>query len=152
MSEEFQQPQTPFDPQNTDDLPPKGQLSFESLQQIKSAQTLITVATIGAPVSLFVGGVLLSVVSIICAVLGYTKLKKVSLVNGMTHPLVSKVIRSAVLAGCFGIGALVLNGLSMAMLMPAVMDYVNNGNADALNGILGGQAMDSSSGKSSVWG
>lgn len=151
MSQEYQQPQTPYEPENEPNLGQNSQLSYESLQEIKSAQTLITIATIGAPVSLLIGGVLLSTISIICAIVAYTKLKKVMPDGSAPHPLVVKVVRSAVYAACFGLGALILNGLSMAMMMPAVMEYMNTGSMDSLNNMLGGQAGSSNS-TSSVWG
>ena len=146
------QPQTPYEPQNQAEQSNQTQLSYEALQQIKSAQTLITIATIGAPVSLIIGGVLLSTISIICAVVAYMKLKKIMPAGAPQHPLITKVIRSTVLAACFGIGALILNGLTVAMLMPSVMEYVNTGNTDALNTMLGGATGGSASSGSSVWG
>lgn len=150
MSQEFQQPQTPFNNQNQPNIEPDGQLSLETLHEIKSVQNLTTIATIAAPVSLFIGGVLLSGVSIICALVAYMKLKKVMPGNGMQHPLVSKVVRSIVLAACFGIGALVLNGISVAMVMPMMMDYLNTGDMSALNGLYGTEALPNQ--PSEVWG
>lgn len=152
MNQNHNQPQTPYEPQNRPEQTGQSQLSYEDLQQIKSAQTLITIATIGAPVSLIIGGVLLSTISIVCAIVAYMKLKKIMPAGAPQHPLISKVIRSTVLAACFGIGALILNGMTVAMLMPTVMEYVNTGNADALNSMFGGATGGSGSGSSSVWG
>lgn len=150
MSQDYQQPQTPFNNQNNSSFDPDGQLSLETLNQIKSTQNLITVATIAAPISLFFGGVLLSTVSIVCAIVAYMKLKKVMTNGGMQHPLVSKVIRSIVLAACFGIGALILNGISVAMVMPTMMEYMSTGDASVLNGLYG--SAGEASQPSAVWG
>lgn len=152
MTQKHNHPQTPYEPQEHAEQTNQAQLSFESLQQIKSAQTLITIATIGAPVSLIIGGVLLSTISIICAVVAYMKLKKIMPAGAPQHPLITKVIRSTVLAACFGIGALILNGLTVAALMPTVMEYINTGNADALNSMFGEAPASGGSGGSSVWG
>ncbi len=152
MNQNQNQPQTPYEPQNQPEQSNHGQLSYEALQQIKSAQTMVTIATIAAPVSLIIGGVLLSTISIICAAVAYMKLKKIMPAGAPQHPLITKVIRSTVLAACFGIGALILNGLTVAMLMPTVMEYVNTGNTEALNSMFGGATGGSASSGSSVWG
>ena len=46
------------------------------LQRLKTCQTLITVALVGAPVSLLMGGVALSVSALVCAIIAFVKMRK----------------------------------------------------------------------------
>ena len=62
-----QPPQTPFDQPSADG----------GLRQLKSAQTLVTVATIAGPLSLLIGGVVLSGVGVICALMAFVKTRRV---------------------------------------------------------------------------
>ena len=56
--------------------PTNGSSESERLTLLKSAQTLVTISIIGGPVSLIIGGVLLSTIALICGILAFTKIKR----------------------------------------------------------------------------
>ena len=130
-------------------------LSQEVAAELKSAQTLTTVAMICGPVSLLIGGVILSTVAIICAVLAYWKTKKLQPKNGTQEELIRKVNRTAVITTVIGIAALVVNAIYVAMMMPILLETLNTGDISALqNGVstLGESTQGGNSSGSSVWG
>lgn len=145
-----QAPKTPFDEPPADN----------GLAQLKSAQTLVTVATIAGPVSLLIGGVLLSTVGLVCAILAAAKVRRVVAV-GITPGLsvyASRIRRSAVLSLFICVLALTLNAIALASVLPAVMQALQTGDLSSLyeayNLPQGGGAGSSDPQKpgSSAWG
>lgn len=49
--------------------------NMNDLRELKKAQTMVMVASVAGPVSLFIGGVLLSGVGLVCAIIALRKLK-----------------------------------------------------------------------------
>ena len=50
--------------------------NMNDLRELKKAQTMVMVASVAGPVSLFIGGVLLSGVGLVCAIIALRKLNK----------------------------------------------------------------------------
>ena len=50
--------------------------NMNDLRELKKAQTMVMVASVAGPVSLFIGGVLLSGVGLACAIIALRKLNK----------------------------------------------------------------------------
>ena len=48
----------------------------QRMQQLRSCQTLTTIALIGAPVSLLVGGVALSTAALVCAIVAFVRMRR----------------------------------------------------------------------------
>ncbi len=131
----------------------------EERAQIKRGRTLLTIANVAGPISLFIGGVLLSGIGLVCGIVSFVKFKRV----GDGHPekpLVGKLLKrqAAVGIGISGI-ALVINLVAAIMLFPVIMDAVENGDlSTAFN--LQDQALDSQAdrgagngtGGNSTWG
>lgn len=84
--EETPEPQQLVAPEATPGNPQRPEPSTEPSQDqrqvlidadLKSARTLSTVAAIAGPVSFIIGGVMLSTVGLVCAIVGFVKIKQV---------------------------------------------------------------------------
>ena len=121
---ELPQPQKPDEPPRTAE---QAQHTVESLE-LKSARTLATVASIAGPVSLIIGGVALSTVAVICATIAIVKVKHVlsrADPSQRTYALLGVVI---------GLVALVLNAVSVAMILPTLIEAMQTGDYRAILG------------------
>lgn len=119
-----QPPKTPFDQPPADG----------GLRQLKSAQTLVTVATVAGPVSLLIGGVVLSSVGVVCALMALVKVRRV-LAEGVAPGLsvyASRIRRSAVLSTLVCALALTLNAIALASVMPALIQAIQTGDLSSL--------------------
>ena len=63
--------------------------NMNDLRELKKAQTMVMVASVAGPVSLFIGGVLLSGVGLVCAIIALRKLNK--LIEKRTYPRLRSV-------------------------------------------------------------
>ncbi len=130
--------------------------------QLRSAQTLLTIAIISAPVSLIIGGVLLSLISLICALVGRSKINKAMGIIGPDGVAGNFSIQIRV-ALVVSIVALILNAISFFMMMGIIIDAMNSGNLnEVLNSIYSGNGFGNianngsgsgtGSGNTSIWG
>lgn len=117
--------------------------------KLKSSQSLITVALIGGPVSLLFGGVLLSGVALICALIAHSKLKSIPTSSDQTT-IEFRLKRQALFVTAICAATLVLNAVSLAASLPMLMEMIQNGQLDASLAQSGAGPQSSSS--SSVWG
>lgn len=137
----------------------------ETLRQLKSIQTLVTVAAISGPVSLLIGGVLLAGIAVIAGILAVVKVGKLSQNSSSEYAdLVQKVKRSALVALTISVAAFVLNAYALATIMPVILDALQSGDSSSLlQDLYGGSATGSSAGTgsgssaggsqgSSIWG
>ncbi len=142
-------PQTP-----TPETPEtSGPQTIAEQSELNSARTLSTIATIGGPVSFIIGGVLLSSVSLICALLAFFKTKRV--LDNPSSPFLAyaKALRQTAIMGLFiSLVALVLNIIGVVTMMPILLDALQSGDYSSIlgNGVTATQA-PSSSGES-AWG
>lgn len=134
---------------------PNNDSNLEKMRQIKSAQTLVTVATIAAPVSLLFGGTLLSSVALICALVGRSKLNKISGGSEIAEVL-AVAAKSTRMTIIMCVIALALNIFSMVTMYPVYLEALESG--DLSNLIPFGSSAESGSlpsagnQPSSVWG
>lgn len=129
------------------------QATLDAIDQIKKAQRFITIATIAAPVSLFIGGTLLSGIALILGIIGYSKLKKLPLTAARQGEIVNAAMRSARMAMVMCGIALALNVVSMMYMFPAYLELFETGELEALmGGGAGAGGTAAGGGTSSVWG
>lgn len=132
--------------QNRNDLS-----ASDALKQYTGGQTLTTVAMIAGPVSLIIGGVLLSAVAIVCAYLAYRKLSAVAQGNSTYTKVAASMQKTARVAIIIGAVALVLNFISMMYVLPMVMEMMNTG--EVSTNLFGGSTTTGTAGStSSTWG
>lgn len=122
----------------------------ETLRQLKSAQTLVTVTAVSGPVSIFIGGVLLAGIAVIAGVLAFVKIRKLSQKPSEYAELIQKVKRSALIALVISIAALALNVYALATIMPMMLEAIESGDASSLlQDLYGGSSTSSGSGSGS---
>ena len=128
---ELPQPQKPDEPPRTAE---QAQHTVESLE-LKSARTLATVASIAGPASLIIGGVALSTVAVICATIAIVKVKHVlSRADPSQRTYALSLRRTALLGVVIGLVALVLNAVSVAMILPTLIEAMQTGDYRAILG------------------
>lgn len=109
------------------------QITIQDYRQIKSARTMIMIANIAGPISLFIGGVFLGTVGFICAFLAYRKLstflKKAAPRSATQMTVISHLRRSSIIGMVICGTAFALNAFSLYLLYPE------------LNSLLSGSAV-----------
>lgn len=150
-------PEPPQAPQNGQDgdaerqqpgIAPNLQPNLLDAQQLKKAQNLVMVANIAGPVSLFIGGVLLSTVGLVCAVVAFAKLKKLETKDARIAMTAKQLKRSSIVGIVICAIALVLNAISFFILLPEVLKMVETGDYAGLAIDAGGGA----AGSNATWG
>lgn len=133
----------------------QNQQALDNLE-LKSARTLATVATVAGPVSLIIGGVALSIVAIVCAGIALTKVRRILARTEQGQRSYALALRQTARMGIgVGIVALVLNGVSVAMMMPVLLDAMRTGDYSAILGDAAAQlptAPNPSNGGGNAWG
>lgn len=120
-------------------------------KELRAAQNLVMVGSIAGPVSLFIGGVVLSTAGVVCALLGLRKLNALAKRKTEVSLFAFRLRRSAVVALAICGVALVLNAISFIVMFPLVMEAVESGDYGDLIPNVGGTG-STSSGTNSTWG
>lgn len=138
-------PQMPFSGGQT---PSNNPQTNADMKKFTSARRLTLAANIMGPVSLFFGGTLLSGIGLICAILGWRKMRDLSISQGT----MSTYARAAIRASKVSIGvcavAFVLNFVAMWMILPEMMALMESGDLEALQS--GGLGVSGTS--NTTWG
>ncbi len=129
------------------------QLKGPEVAEFKNARNYIMAAQIVAIVSLFFGGTLFSIVALVCAFIGNSKLENIAATR-VGEPEVQKALRRSgriiiAVAAC----ALVLNIIAAIFLYPLVMEAIQNGDLGSLfnSSATSGSGTGSGSGNT-TWG
>ena len=128
----------------------------EKAAKIADARRVTNGAIIMAIISLFLGGVILSCISIVFAVLGYFRMKSV-IEELAEDPIIVKTLRRSSIVGLIiAVVAFVLNFASMMYIMPQVIQAIQTNDYTALFGSnnwlnLGNAGTGTSTG-TSTWG
>lgn len=101
--------------------------NMNDLRELKKSQTMVMVASIAGPVSLFIGGVLLSGVGLVCAIVAFRKLKKLIAKHTDVSVLAQRLKRSAIVGMAVCGVAFVLNAISFYLMMPVVLEMMESG-------------------------
>jgi hypothetical protein len=121
---------------------------------LKSTQTITTAALVCAPVSLFVGGVILSIVAIIFSAISFKRTKSfMSSKQGAEVDsearMFNQMYSRSKLALAISVGSLVLNIISTIRAVMILLSMFSGGDVSLLTDMLGSGEAISSSG--SVW-
>lgn len=124
-----------------------------SISQLRTAQTLATISIIAGPISILIGGVLLSTVALVCGILALSKVRAVIQLQPKSDIALS-IKRQAKVSIVISVLALVLNAISVVMVMPVLIQAMQSGDYTQLLGSAGivSQGASSASSASSVWG
>lgn len=113
------------------------QNSEEKERKLASTRKLITFANIAGPVSLIIGGILLSTAGLICSLIARSRINTM-LKEQPQDPVFSQKVMQAAKPGAIALIictiALVLNVISLALVMPAVLEASQTGNLTTLFG------------------
>lgn len=124
----------------------------EKEQKLASTKKLITFANIAALVSLIIGGVALSTAALICAIIARSRINKLIRMEPRDDQFVHTVMQAAkpgAVALVISAIALVLNAISVAIVLPTLMEAMNTGDLQTL---LGGSAAGAAGSATSTWG
>lgn len=128
------------------------------LMELNSARTLTTVATIAGPVSFIIGGVALSTVAVVCAILALTKARRVLRKPQGEHSGYANMVRQTAIMGLLISSiALILNIVGLVTMLPILMEAMQTGDysailGDAASSIQGTAPSSGSSGGGNAWG
>lgn len=128
------------------------------LMELNSARTLTTVATIAGPVSFIIGGVALSSVALVCAILALVKARRVVRKPQSAHGGYANVVRQTAIMGLFiSAVALVLNTIGLITMLPILMEAMQTGDysailGDAASSVQGTPASPDGAGGGNAWG
>lgn len=135
--EETPEPQQLGAPETTPENPQRPEPSTEPSQDqrralidadLKSARTLSTVAAIAGPVSFIIGGVMLSTVGLVCAIVGFVKIKHViDDVDGRQKVYAATVRQTLIWGLAISAIALIVNIVGIALMMPVLMEAMQTG-------------------------
>lgn len=128
-------------------LAPELQPNLLDLRNLKTSQTLTMIASIAGPVSLFIGGVFLSTVGLVCGFIGFKKLKVLSNKQTKVAAAAARLKRSSIIGMTVCAVALILNALSLYIMWPELMQMLETGNYANMAAGTGGGA-----GSTSTWG
>ena len=121
------------------------------LQQLKSCQTLTTVALIGAPVSLLIGGVALSIAALVCAIVAFVKVRKTSAAPAASGSIERTLQTLTAVALAVSCAATVLNGIAFIYMFGALIQALETGDMSGLLGTMGSMQMESAPQDKSIW-
>lgn len=118
--------------------------------EVKKVQNLALAASVCGPVSVFIGGMLLSGIGIGCAFAGMRKADKIEPQGNEVEAAVKRARKSCIVAMVICAVAFVLNALYAFYLYPVLIEAVQSGDVSSLinNGAMG----EGSASSSSTWG
>ena len=105
----------------------------EHVRSFNSARKFVIGAQICAIVSLFIGGIVLSAVSVVLAVIGYRTVSALANEVAASPTIATAYKRSAAIAILMTVLALVVNIASIVLFMPMIMEALQQGD---LTGML----------------
>ena len=110
--------------QHSDNQPKPNVLDERTL---RSAQSQTSVAFVAGPLSLFIGGVLLGGIGLICAWLAYRKLRKLAVKTNAIASKAQQMMKSARMALIICLISVAVNAVSLIFMYPIVMQMLDSG-------------------------
>lgn len=132
--------------------PPLPEPGADELKKLKSAQRLSLMATVFGPVSLLIGGMLLSGIGFACAVVSRKRLNALMQSASEAGRLAAKLQRTVVVSIVVCAVAFVLNAISAWLMYPVLVETLSSGDYASILGSAGTDAGSTGSGTGSTWG
>lgn len=114
--------------------------TVKDMQEVRSIRALTMVANIAAPVSLFIGGTLLSLVGLICAIIALVKVNKIIKSDREIAVLAKTYLRSCFVGLALCVVVLLANIATLMTIYPVIMEMMESGDYSALTGAFGGDS------------
>lgn len=131
--------------------PNDNEVQQAKLQQLKSCQTLIMIALIGAPVSLILGGIALSTAALVCAIVSFVRLRKIVTPSDMPGSIERTLYNQAIIALVISIVALTMNAVAIMYMFDAIMEAMETGDVSKLFDGAGDATQEDGSSSISIW-
>ena len=106
--------------------------------ELRRARNFIVGSQVGAVISVFLGGIALSTISMIIAIIGYRKITALARDCNMKPDVAQRLKRSAILAIGVCAVALAFNVVTIVVFYPVLMEALQQGNVSGLFGGGGG--------------
>ena len=103
-------------------------------QTLRSARSQTTFAFIAGPLSLFVGGMLLGTIGVICAFLANRKLHSLAQKTNETASIARGMLKSTRTALVICLVAVALNAVSFAIMFPVIEQMLQSGDFASVAG------------------
>ena len=117
------------------------------MRELRSAQTFTMVGTIAGPVSLFIGGVFLSLIGLVCGCIGRKKYMLLEAKGTEVSDWARRMSKSAKVAIIVSAVAFVLNAVSLFLMWPMLMQLMQSGDVAGV-----AQNAGTVAGAGSTWG
>lgn len=135
------------EPQQPNSMPVTPQPNMLDMRELRSAQTFTMVGTIAGPVSLFIGGVLLSLIGLVCGCIGRKKYLALEAKGTEVSDWARRMKKSAKVAIIVSAVAFVLNAVSLFLMWPMLMQLMQSGDVAGI-----AQNAGTVAGAGSTWG
>ncbi len=106
-------------------------------REIRTIQTLGSIAIIASPVSLVFGGVLLALAALICAIVARMKLNALMARDVLSQPIATMLKRQSTVGIALSAVALVIDSVAFAMAFGTLMHAMQSGDKSSINQMLG---------------
>ena len=127
--------------------------TIDDLIELESARRYLIAAEIMAPVSLLIGGTLLSTVAVIFAIIGYLKMKAIGERNDQNPVIGPALRRTGIIAICISGFICLLNIVNLVVMFNILSGAIATGNFDAFQGLWPfGSSPVTPSGGNQTWG
>ena len=148
--EETPEPQQLGAPETTPENPQRPEPSTEPSQDQRRA---LIDAAIAGPVSFIIGGVMLSTVGLVCAIVGFVKIKHViDDVDGRQKVYAATVRQTLIWGLAISAIALIVNIVGIALMMPVLMEAMQTGDFTSILGEGATITAQPSGGSGNAWG
>lgn len=104
------------------------------MKDTRTIQMLASVSLIGGPLSLIVGGVILSTAAFVCGIIAFVMIRsnRSAQDEAASDAILQTLTRQAIIGIVVSAIALVMNAATLIMLLPSIMDAVQTGDYSAL--------------------
>ena len=123
----------------------------QQLRQMRTCQTLNMVALIGAPVSLIIGGLALSIAALVCAIVSYVKMRRIISPNDPVGSIQRTLYKQSTIALVASSVCAALSVVAFAYMFGAVMQALQTGDISSVFDSFGSTPAETSSPDKSIW-
>lgn len=107
-------------------------------KQLKTVQTLITIAFIVAPISLIFGGIVFSIAALVCAIIAFVKMRHVITPQDGTGSLAKSLYTQSMVALGISAAVTVINAVAFVYVLGMVMTALSTGDFSQIYQMIGG--------------
>lgn len=122
---------------------PNPQYRQNGQDPLRKYRTLVLIATMAGPVSLFIGGTLLDIVGLVCGIVALVSLNKIAKEQSKTADYAKSLRRAVIISIAICCIAMALNIATVIAIMPELMEMLESGQLEGLGTASTGAATNS---------